>query len=319
MSAFFFFRLTVTLARRRSKRGIFFLPVATMPCHLKANLICLSSRDFPAPFPLREQVVPSLPWMPGNGPAPPPTPPPGAESGRREDQRVGAATVTQVSYFTFLLPFRCRTRGIHQWANFLVRAPGKDRGSENLIKSDLRPKEKMASTGTPISCRLVLASCVQHLHSLFLSSQPHSIDINRMDDKSINGEEVRFQKLQWISQPLQWKLKDTLTHITFFFSCNCHAAGWALLEFPGPSGACYKAGWFLVASEPSHFPITSLIPTSKDRSVGKSLFRKIYIQMGLPTVVKPFSSFWIVGGPVLSEPICVALSLRVNSGPLNTQ
>lgn len=92
MSAFFIFRLTVTLARRRSKRGIFFLPVATMPCHLKANLICLSSRDFPAPFPLREQVVPSLPWMPGNGPAPPPTPPPGAESGRREDQRVGAGT-----------------------------------------------------------------------------------------------------------------------------------------------------------------------------------------------------------------------------------
>lgn len=66
-------------------------------------------------------------------------------------------------------------------------------------------------------------------------------------------------------------------------------------------------------------PITSLIPTSKDRSVGKSLFRKIYIQIELPTVVKPFSSFWVVGGPVLSEPICVALSLRVNSGPLNTQ
>ncbi|XP_033715467.1 nuclear body protein SP140-like protein isoform X13 [Tursiops truncatus] len=54
---------------------------------------------------------------------------------------------------------RSRTRRIHQWANFLVRAPGKDRGSENLIKSDLRPapwpKEKMASTGTPISGRMI--------------------------------------------------------------------------------------------------------------------------------------------------------------------
>ena len=163
MSGSFFFRLTATLARRRSKRGIFFLPLATMPCHLKTNLICLSSRDFPALFPLRERVVPSLPWMLGNGPAPPPR---GCEWAERRPAW-WCSHVKRFSYFTFLLPFRCHTRGIHQWANFLVRAPGKDRGSENLIKSDLRPalwpKEKMASAGTPLSCRLVLAPCVQHL------------------------------------------------------------------------------------------------------------------------------------------------------------
>ncbi|XP_040084071.1 nuclear body protein SP140 isoform X2 [Oryx dammah] len=54
---------------------------------------------------------------------------------------------------------RCRTQGADRWANFLVTAPGKDRGSENLSKSDLglapRSKKKMASAGSPSNRRMI--------------------------------------------------------------------------------------------------------------------------------------------------------------------
>ncbi|MXQ79351.1 hypothetical protein E5288_WYG000265 [Bos mutus] len=51
---------------------------------------------------------------------------------------------------------RCRTQGADRWADFLVTAPGKDRGNENLSKSDLGlapwSKKKMASAGSPSNC-----------------------------------------------------------------------------------------------------------------------------------------------------------------------
>ncbi|XP_068823339.1 nuclear body protein SP140 isoform X2 [Capricornis sumatraensis] len=53
---------------------------------------------------------------------------------------------------------RCHTRGADKWANFLITAPGKDRGSENLSKSDLGlapwSKKKMASAGSPSNRRM---------------------------------------------------------------------------------------------------------------------------------------------------------------------
>ncbi|XP_044793866.1 nuclear body protein SP140 isoform X4 [Bubalus bubalis] len=53
----------------------------------------------------------------------------------------------------------CRTQGADRWADFLVTAPGKDRGSENLSKSDLGlapwSKKKMASAGSPSNYRMI--------------------------------------------------------------------------------------------------------------------------------------------------------------------
>ena len=148
--------LTATLAGGRSKRG-FFLLVSTVPLHLKTRLICLSSRSLPALSSLQERGVPSLLWVLCSSSL-------GAETGRRKDQRVEG---TQFSCFTLLLSFRCRTQGADRWADFLATAPGKDRGNENLSKSDLGlapwSKKKMASAGSPSNCRLVLASCVLRL------------------------------------------------------------------------------------------------------------------------------------------------------------
>ncbi|XP_010835304.1 PREDICTED: nuclear body protein SP140-like protein isoform X8 [Bison bison bison] len=53
----------------------------------------------------------------------------------------------------------CRTQGADRWADFVVTAPGKDRGNENLSKSDLGlapwSKKKMASAGSPSNCRMI--------------------------------------------------------------------------------------------------------------------------------------------------------------------
>ncbi|XP_069434626.1 nuclear body protein SP140 isoform X5 [Ovis canadensis] len=54
---------------------------------------------------------------------------------------------------------RCHTRGADKWANFLITALGKDRGSENLSKSDLGlapwSKKKMASAGSTSNRRMI--------------------------------------------------------------------------------------------------------------------------------------------------------------------
>ena len=66
----------------------------------------------------------------------------------------------------FFYPLGATPEGADKWANFLITAPGKDRGSENLSKSDLGlapwSKKKMASAGSTSNRRLVLASCGLH-------------------------------------------------------------------------------------------------------------------------------------------------------------
>ncbi|XP_024837702.1 nuclear body protein SP140 isoform X23 [Bos taurus] len=63
--------------------------------------------------------------------------------------------------------------GADRWADFLVTAPGKDRGNENLSKSDLGlapwSKKKMASAGSPSNCRMITED--QNLEEQHLEEQ----------------------------------------------------------------------------------------------------------------------------------------------------